>query len=171
MAPHHGSPYGAIGIVSRYFGVEAPRDEGFRWITEEFPIVEDLNPFWAYRDPCPVSDSQFLVSYGGGGLQRFRICLLDEMDNHVAGLRRSAHQLLLSAAGASSAAAGARPRLETCQDIRYVDVPAAPPGQPRAERVPTGCFAVTDVYRGLGTGSGARPSRSRFASWSSSPRP
>ena len=81
LAPHHGSPYGAIGIVSRRFGLEAPRDEGFRWITEEFPVIEDLNWFWAYRDPCPVSESQFLVSYGGGGLQRFRLFLLDEMDN------------------------------------------------------------------------------------------
>ncbi|MHB0958691.1 MAG: HzsA-related protein [Pirellulaceae bacterium] len=148
MAPHHGSPYGAIGIAAQYFGVEAPRDAGFRWVTEEFPNVEDLNPFWAYRDPCPVGESQFLVSYGGGGLQRFRIFLLDEMDNRM---------LVYDDPGTSCFyPQPVRPRSLPAhipdwrpESIRYVDVPAAPPGQPKAERVATGCFAVTDVYQGL----------------------
>jgi hypothetical protein len=68
FAAHHGTSYGAIGIVSRRLGIEAPHGEGFRWITEEFPVIEDFNPFWAYRDPYPVSESHFLVSYGGGDL-------------------------------------------------------------------------------------------------------
>ena len=33
--------------------------------------------------------------------------------------------------------------------MRSIAVPAAPPGQPEPERVATGRFFVTDVYRGL----------------------
>jgi hypothetical protein len=39
MAPHHNSPYGAIGLIRKQFGVEMPRDRGFRWIKNEFPAV------------------------------------------------------------------------------------------------------------------------------------
>lgn len=148
LAPHHGSPYGAIGIAARYFGVEAPRDAGFRWVTEEFPIIEDLNPFWAYRDPCPVSESQFLVSYGGGGVQRFRICLLDEMDNRALVYDDPTTSCFYPLPVCPRPVPAHIPVPQPA-DIRYVDVPAAPPGQPEAERVALGCFAVTDVYIGL----------------------
>ncbi len=148
MAPHHGSPYGPLGIVTRYFGLEGPRDQGFRFITEEFPNVEDLNPFWAYRDPSPISETQFLVSYGGGGVGRFRIFLLDEMDNRTLVYDDPQTSCFYPQP--------VRPRPLPAQmadweprDIQYVEVPAAPPGQPRGERVALGTFAVTDVYRGL----------------------
>ena len=148
FAPHHGSPYGAIGIVSRRFGLEAPRDEGFRWITEEFPVIEDLNWFWAYRDPYPVSESQFLVSYGGGGLQRFRLFLLDEMDNRVLVYDDPATSCFYPQPVRARAQPAHLPT-ETSESVRFVEVPAAPPGQPEPERVATGRFFVTDVYRGL----------------------
>ena len=150
MAPHHGSPYGAIGLVTRRFGVESPRDEGFRWITKEFPNVEDLNPFWAYRDPCPTSESQFLVSYGGDNLQRFRICLLDEMDNRVLVYDDPATSCFYPQPVRPRPLPAHIPDLKP-NDVHYVDVPAAPPGQLDAEQVATGRFAVTDVYRGLGS--------------------
>jgi len=149
MAPHHGSPYGAIGLVTRRFGVEAPRDEGFRWVTEEFPNIEDLNPFWAYRDPYPVTDSQFLVSYGGGGLYRFRIMLLDDLDNQTLVYDDPStscfYPLPLRPRPVPARLSDWKP-----QSVRYLDVPAAPPGQPKSERVATGHFAVTDIYQGLG---------------------
>ncbi|MCU0983240.1 MAG: hypothetical protein MUF25_29120, partial [Pirellulaceae bacterium] len=148
LAPHHGTPYGAIGIVSRRFGLEAPRDEGFRWITEEFPVIEDLNWFWAYRDPYPVSESQFLVSYGGGGLQRFRLFLLDEMDNRVLVYDDPATSCFYPQPVRARVQPAHLPT-DSSESVRFVEVPAAPPGQPEPERVATGRFFVTDVYRGL----------------------
>lgn len=148
MAPHHGSPYGPIGLVTRHFGVEAPRDEGFRWVTAEFPNVEDLNPFWAYRDPCPVDDSRFLVSYGGGGARRFRLFLLDEADNLAPVYDDPSTSCFYPLP--------VRPRPEPARipdaapaSAGAVEVPAAPPGQPSAARVATGRYVAADVYRGL----------------------
>jgi mono/diheme cytochrome c family protein len=80
FAPHHGFPHGAIGLVERNHGPEAPRDKGFRYITNEFPTISDRRMEWAYRDPFPLSDRRFLCSYGGGGLDRYRIYLLDVDD-------------------------------------------------------------------------------------------
>ncbi|MBN2474619.1 MAG: hypothetical protein JXB62_08420 [Pirellulales bacterium] len=85
FAPHHGWPHGAIGLIQNQLGLEAPRDQGFAWITEEFPIIEDRSYRWSYRDPFPVNDYQFLVAYGGGegGVGRFAVYLLDLCDNKV----------------------------------------------------------------------------------------
>jgi len=85
FAPHHGWPHGAIGLVHNRLGLEAPRDQGFAWITQEFPQIEDQSFRWSYRDPFPVNDYQFLVAYGGGSRQpgRFALYLLDICDNKV----------------------------------------------------------------------------------------
>lgn len=83
FAPHHGYPHGAIGTVWNRLGVEAQRGDGFRWITREFSTIEDRQNRWSYRDPFPVNQHLFLVSYGGGGLERFRIFLLDDRDNKM----------------------------------------------------------------------------------------
>jgi hypothetical protein len=81
FAPHHGFPHGAIGLIDTRFGPEAPRGAGYTWITREFPHIGDQAHEWSYRDPFPLSDTLFLCSYGGGGVGRFRICLLDAWDN------------------------------------------------------------------------------------------
>ena len=83
FAPHHGWPHGAIGLIDNSVGLEAPRGNGFAWITQEFPRIEDRSFRWSYRDPFPVNDYQFLVSYGGGGgpAGRFALYLLDLCDN------------------------------------------------------------------------------------------
>lgn len=146
---HHHSPYGAIGLVTNRNGPEAPRGTGFRWITREFPANLDLDTFWAYRDPFPIHENRYLVSYGGGGAQRFRIYLLDDMDNKVSvyddpatscfspqPLRPRPVPMMLEAVSAANAAA--------------FPVPAAPPGQPAATNVPLGRLMLTDVYQGLG---------------------
>ncbi|HUT14307.1 MAG TPA: hypothetical protein VMY42_27725 [Thermoguttaceae bacterium] len=85
FAPHHGHPHGAIGLIDNSTGLEAPRGEGFAWITQEFPQIYD-QPFRnSYRDPFPTSDYQFLVAYGGGRQRpgRFGVYLLDLCDNQV----------------------------------------------------------------------------------------
>ncbi|MEI6647159.1 MAG: hypothetical protein WCP12_14070 [bacterium] len=148
LAPHHGSPYGAIGILNNRYGVEAPRDVGFRWITDEFPTIYDLNWYWAYRDPCPVSENQFLVSYGGEGAQRFRIFLLDEMDNK----RLVYDDPKTSCFYPQPVVARQPPKLlpqRATGKSSTMTVPAAPPGQMREEKVATGLYVVTDVYQGL----------------------
>ena len=88
FAPHHGWPIGAIGTVTKKFGTEAKRGLGFQWITQEYPSIFDNGNLteWGYRDPYPVTPSQFLVAYGGGLKgkdRRFEIYLLDDRDRKV----------------------------------------------------------------------------------------
>lgn len=80
FAPHHGYPHGAIGLIDRVAGPEGPRGKGFVYITKEFPQIGDKQNEWSYRDPFPLDDRTFLCSYGGGGVKRFRIYLLDVQD-------------------------------------------------------------------------------------------
>jgi len=148
FAPHHHSPHGAIGLVTNRNGPEAPRGTGFRWITKEFPAVLDRDLFWSYRDPYPVCENRYLVAYGGGGLNRFRIFLLDDMDNKV--------QVYEDPATSCFCPLPLVPRpvpLQVADDVpraaAAVPVPAAPPGQPAATNVPVGRLLVADVYRGL----------------------
>ena len=84
FAPHHGWPHGAIGLIHCRAGVEAPRDQGFAWITREFPKIGDRSFRWSYRDPYPIDDYRYLVAYGGGGASgRFALYLLDLCDNKI----------------------------------------------------------------------------------------
>jgi hypothetical protein len=85
FTPHHGWPYGAIGTVTNRHGVETKRGVGYKWVTKEYPKIGDNAglPQWAYRDPFPVSESEYLVSYGGGlkgPNGKFKIYLLNEDD-------------------------------------------------------------------------------------------
>ncbi|MDO4569838.1 MAG: hypothetical protein Q4D38_05605, partial [Planctomycetia bacterium] len=65
FAPHHGYPHGAIGFVRRNSGPESELGVGFEYITREFGSIRDTSREWAYRDPFPLSDTQFLCAYGG----------------------------------------------------------------------------------------------------------
>ena len=148
LAPHHFSPYGAIGLVKNRFGLEAPRDVGFRWITQEFPAVLDMDLFWAFRDPYPVGENRFLVSYGGGGVNRYRLYLLDDLDNKQLVYEDPATSCFYPQPLAP------RPLPKTVPDlvnphVATLHVPAAPPGQLAATDVPLGRFIVSDVYQGL----------------------
>ena len=149
LAPHHHSPYGAIGIVKNRFGVEAPRDEGFRWITKEFPSVIDQDLFWAYRDPYPVGENLFLVSYGGGGAHRFRIFLLDDMDHKALVYEDPATSCFYPMPVRPRPIPSMIPDASEQNAREVIHVPAAPPGQPKAADVPLGKFMVMDVCRGL----------------------
>ncbi len=85
LAPHHQNLVGAIGILDQQLGVENPA--ALKNITPEIPYVPttDLNwqPgdklfYWSYRDPYPIDRDLFLVSYGGGGPERYRLHLMDQ---------------------------------------------------------------------------------------------
>ena len=67
FAPHHGYPHGMIGLIDRSYGVEGPKNKGFRYITREVPSMGDRSLEWAYRDPYPFSEELFLCAYGSGG--------------------------------------------------------------------------------------------------------
>jgi hypothetical protein len=84
LSPHHGNPVGAVGIIDRSKGLENPLG-----ITNLTPEI-DYNPKrnargpgdrqyqWAYRDPWPISEDLFVVSYGGGGKNRYRLFLMND---------------------------------------------------------------------------------------------
>ncbi|MBC8875969.1 MAG: DUF1080 domain-containing protein [Planctomycetes bacterium] len=131
FAPHHGWPHGAIGLITNRFGLEAPRGKGFAWITKEFPEIGDRSFQWSYRDPFPLGDSLFLVSYAGGGAQKFRIFLLDVYGNK-------------------------RPLYEDpefgCYNplpLRPAVVPPVIPTQGKEDDTPWGTYLLVDAYRGL----------------------
>ncbi|MGL6195231.1 MAG: family 16 glycoside hydrolase [Thermoguttaceae bacterium] len=67
FAPHHGFPHGAIGVIDRSYGVESPKDVGYRFITKEFPTIGDQSREWSYRDPFPLTDKTFLCTFGSDG--------------------------------------------------------------------------------------------------------
>ncbi len=131
FAPHHGFPHGAIGLITNRYGLEAPRGKGFAWMTQEFPEIGDRSHQWSYRDPFPVSDSQFLVAYGGGGANRFRIFLLDVHDNK---------KLLIE-----------DPEFGCYNPLplRGARVPPAVAEKRREDDRPWGTYLLIDTYRGL----------------------
>jgi len=88
LAPHHGNPIGAIGVIDRSKGLE--NTDAIANLTPDVPYRPDLNRAgggggdkqygWSYRDPHPISADLYLASYGGGkgGPKRFGIFALDD---------------------------------------------------------------------------------------------
>jgi len=139
FAPHHGFPHGAIGLIDRCEGPEGTAGKGFINLTREFPVIGDRRHEWSYRDPFPLSDRHFLCAYGGGGLERYRIYLLDADDN-----RRLVYE---------------DPR-QSCYfplPLRPVPVPpllperveAVPQPPQSGDENPLGIVLLADVYQGL----------------------
>ncbi|MGO8745514.1 MAG: hypothetical protein ACLQNE_05950 [Thermoguttaceae bacterium] len=81
FGPHHGEQAGSVGLVWNRLGPEAPRGEGFRWLTRELPSQGDITFAHGYSRPYPVHECLFLVSYGGDGQARNRLYLLDDRGN------------------------------------------------------------------------------------------
>ena len=145
---HHHTPRGAIGIISNRMGPEAPNGTGFRTITREFPAILDRDLFWGYCAPYPVTGSQFLVAYGGGGLNRFRIQLLDEMDNAVTVYEDPVTSCFNPVPLRPVPPPAAIPD-QFVENPPTLTVEAAPPGQPERETVPLGRLMVSDVRQGF----------------------
>ena len=138
FAPHHGHPHGAIGLIDNSTGLEAPRGDGFSWITREFPVIEDRAFRNSYRDPFPVSDYQFLVAYGGGRRQPgpFGLYLLDLCDNKIE-IYRDAETDCLG------------PLLLHARRVPPALTGLEHDGDPREEHLQWGTALVGDVYQGL----------------------
>lgn len=83
FGPHHNNQAGMVGVVWNRLGREAPRGEGFRFITDEIPCYCDNNVSHGFQDPFPLSERLFLCSYGGDGQGRNRLYLLDDLGNRA----------------------------------------------------------------------------------------
>jgi hypothetical protein len=129
FAPHHGFPHGALGVIDRRAGVEAPRGVGYGWITHEFPDIGDTCHEWSYRDPFPLDASLLLCAYGGG--ERFRIYLVGAWDRQ---------RLLYE-----------DPEMSCFfpLPLRPMAVPPLLPERSAPPPATTATFALTDVYLGL----------------------
>ena len=151
FAPHHGSPYGAIGIVCTKNGPEGRRGDAVRWLTPEFPSVMDYDHPWSYCWPYPLGGGRYLCSYGGGGAQRYRLTLIDE-----AGNRATVYDPGKTGAFCATPFVNYPPPKTLApfvpEQVKRVSVPAAPPGQPVAEEVGVGYLYVSDVMRGYAEG-------------------
>jgi len=167
MAPHHGQPLGAIGLIDRSQGLES--EASMVNLTPEIPYTPRVGKnwretgwdpgdriyAWAYTDPYPLAEDLFLVSYGGpveGGPQRYRLYLMDDRGEKA----------LLYDDGNRPRHAGDRPMFA---GTRSGIVPSslscfnALPLRPRAlpTRLPgeakpasgEGEFFVADIYQGL----------------------
>ena len=80
---HHAGPYGVVGLLWNGLGVEAPRGDGYRFLTPEYPTYFDGAFQTGYMDPHPLNEHEYLVSYGGEGGQKSRIYLLDSRGNQT----------------------------------------------------------------------------------------
>ncbi len=136
LAPHHGNPVGAVGVIDRSFGLENPA--GIVNLTPEI----DYNPrrnqrgpgdrsfTGAYRDPYPIREDLYLVSYGGGEENRYRLCVMNGR-----GQKRVLH--------------------EDASISCFNALPLAPRNSPHAispinqSDVEYGTFLVVDIYRGM----------------------
>ncbi len=144
LAPHHGNPVGALGIIDRTKGLENPK--AIRNITPEIPYrpeldragVGDRQFAWSYRDPYPLEKDLFLASYGGqhtSGPRRFRIFALDPQ-GHKALVHEDA-------------------KLSCFNPVPLVPrpTPHRKPLLPPSDQT-TGTFFLTNVYKGL---TGVKP--------------
>ncbi len=140
LAPHHGLPVGAVGMLDRDLGIENPR--ALRNLTPEIAFVPgnaadyapgDLQIPWAYADPFPLAPDLFVVACGTaveGAPQRYRLVLMDDRGRKAP---LFAHDTL------------------SC----FNPVPLVPRAEPHrrpsvfAREDAEGAFIVADVYRGL----------------------
>ncbi len=144
LAPHHGHPIGAVGIIDRTKGLENPK--AIRNITPEVPYrpeldragVGDRQFAWTYRDPYPLASDLYMASYGGfraSGPRRFKLIALDDK-----GRKALLHQdATLSCFNPMPLTPRTPPRRK----------PLLPPSDKT-----TGTFVLTNVYEGL---TGVKP--------------
>lgn len=149
FAPHHGFPSGAIGIVDTANGPEDDAPGSVKWLTPEFPSIMDVNHPWAYCWPYPVKEGLYLCSYGGGGLKRYRLSLIDEKGGRATiyddGRDGAFRALPLVAKTPPKIIAPFRP-----ENVKEIVVPETSPTRPWPERVKVGTLYVTDVANAVG---------------------
>ncbi|MHC5053934.1 MAG: HzsA-related protein [Planctomycetota bacterium] len=151
LGPHRTFQAGMIGLVWNGRGPEAPRGEGFRWVTREVPCYGDRTCGNGYQDPFPVHEKLFIVSYGGAGGKdkSIRLYLLDAYGNRSL-LHRDPGGL--SCYGPVLLRPRERPPvippMSSSPEWTFRD----PEEMNRANDLgPKGTMLVRDVYRGIGS--------------------
>ena len=143
MAPHHGTPSGAIAVIDQLLGMENPAaitnltpSIHVRVSTDHgaWPAGDTQHP-WAYLDPWPLDEKHCLVAYGGPAPKK------DELGKY---------RLVMLEPGEK--------RTPLCEDATYScfnpiplrprPVPADLPGPVESQEA-AGTFVLQDVYRGL----------------------
>ena len=81
FGPHHNYHAGMAGLVWNNHGPEAPRGEGFRYITTQRPFYGDTTLPYGWQDLFPLHERLFLASYGGDGGHKNRLYMLDDRGN------------------------------------------------------------------------------------------
>jgi len=136
LAPHHGNPVGAVGIIDRSCGLENP--QAIRNLTPEIDYNPNRNArgpgdrqyAWAFRDPYPIDEDLFVLSHGEADAKRYQLYLMNNQ-----GQRRLLY-------GDS--------RLSCFNPLPLVarnQVHSRPSVLESTE--PSGAFFVSDVYKGL----------------------
>ncbi len=144
---HHAGPYGVVGLLWNRLGIEAPRGEGFRFLTPQYPTYFD-GAFWSgYMDPFPLNEQEFLVSFGGENGRRNRLCLLDSRGNQTtiweeAGNLGCYNPLALRARKRPPVI----PMTSTPREFEYADPVVS---GIRPDDASQGTFFLHDVYEGL----------------------
>ncbi|MDP6636015.1 MAG: DUF1080 domain-containing protein [Phycisphaerae bacterium] len=139
LAPHHGNPIGAIGVIDRSKGLENPL--AIRNITPDVPYRPDLNRSGygdrqyprSYRDPHPISGDLYLASHQSAG--RFGVVALDNKGAKAAIVRDDKFSCF-----------NALPLAPRKLPLRK---PMLPPSDSKF-----GTFIITNVYEGL---TGVKP--------------
>jgi len=136
LAPHHGNPVGAVGIIDRSHGLENP--QAIRNLTPEIDYNPQRNArgpgdrqyAWAYRDPYPIQDDLFVVAHGAADVERYQLYLMNDQG----------HKRLLYG-DAKLSCFNPLPLLAR----EHVHTRPSMPESPE----PSGAFFVSDVYQGL----------------------
>jgi len=148
FAPHHGCSSGALGVVDNGNGPEGAKGVAYRVITPEFPATDDKNTPWAYCWPYPAGEERYLCSYGGGGLGRYRLSLIDENGNRATvydAKTTSAFRALPVVARTPPPVIPPYKPVTT----KTVTLPKTPPAQREEEKVGVGIVFVSDVCQGV----------------------
>jgi hypothetical protein len=139
LAPHHGNPIGAVGIIDRAKGLENPL--AIRNLTPDVPYRSDLNRAGygdrqyprSYRDPHPISRDLYLASHQNQ--RRFGVFALDD---------KGARALIVQDDKFSCFNA-----LPLAPRTAPLSKPMLPPSDSKF-----GTFIITNVYEGL---TGVKP--------------
>ncbi len=78
---HHHREFGVVGLVSNQQGQESQRGLGYRYVSRDLIRYDDEYRWYMYRNPWPLNEQQYLVSFGGNNRGRRGIQLLDRAGN------------------------------------------------------------------------------------------
>ncbi len=148
FAPHHNSPYGAIGSISNRNGPEEDAEGAVRLWTPELPCIYDTCHFWSWCHPFPVARDRVLAARGVEKKGRYVLSLLADDGRRATVYEDPGTSCFLPHPVVP------RPAPKALADFvpaatNVFTLEACPPGQPEREEVPLARIVVSDVNKGL----------------------